>query len=705
MKLQTLTINNFVRYAAEQTVSFEGKHNIFIYGQNYDVEGLDNNGSGKTLFAIDALSYALVGETSRNITVDELVTPNAEQCQLVLEGTHNGDTVIITRTHDRRTPSLTVSINGDTSLITKRTASLTNKALMEYLNLEGTPKEIANDLFNTICLTKDSVELFASNTYTSSDRFKFISRLLNTQKWETCSKKAREVTKNLKQERDALQQTTDYLRGEMKSADELYQELDNINTKKERTISVLNSLEDAYTAMKNLGSLYSEKESVVLSLKELRNEKKERLNTTQNNLRKIEKNLDVYHTAQSISPPEESLEYFDTEIDSVKQSIQSLEYEKESIKTQITEITQKIQNIKIGDTVICPVCNTKLLYKNKHLHTQTNRNKEKILQEMQQELEKYITQKQSIQETIDRSNSFLQKSLNKREELKDSIANYINAEITLETLGNVPEEYVEAQNVLDELKRSFNIKITTKEERLKTIESQIEEIDTSFNSLQEIEQEITTKKQELEQQNTTASRIQYQLEETEKKQVEIDRKKSEIKTVESQMEQYEYWIQGFMEVRRLIIESFLPQFNAEANTLIRQMGYPVTIDLTTLQESKSGNIREEFVVQIIDNYGQTRTIDNFSGGERKRIALVIAFALQRTLKQMRTGDFFEFIVFDEILDLLDTSGVEYFIQLIQNMSELKLFISHNKELSRFFNDMIRIEKKNGISYIKSEEKA
>ena len=163
---------------------------------------------------------------------------------------------------------------------------------------------------------------------------------------------------------------------------------------------------------------------------------------------------------------------------------------------------------------------------------------------------------------------------------------------------------------------------------------------------------------------------------------------------------YKYWVDGFPAIRRWMIESFLPTFEQQTNSYLGQMEVGMRCRFDTLKEkkSKAGQFKEEFDLSIIDENNEKRDLETYSQGETKRIGVCVGFAL-RELTLTKGYSNFNFLMMDEVIDSLDETGIGEFFNLLNNITGLKMLITHNTDLKTRFGNIITVRKQDGISTV------
>jgi exonuclease SbcC len=152
-------------------------------------------------------------------------------------------------------------------------------------------------------------------------------------------------------------------------------------------------------------------------------------------------------------------------------------------------------------------------------------------------------------------------------------------------------------------------------------------------------------------------------------------------------------------VQALIIDSVLPEVEAEANRLLGGMtNGRMSVSLDTQRTLKSGDVTEALEIRIADEWG-TRDYEMYSGGEGFRINLALRIALAKLLAH-RSGAPLPTLIIDEGFGSQDAAGQERLIEAviaIQQDFECLLVVTHIEELKQLFDRRIEVTKYAGGS--------
>jgi exonuclease SbcC len=148
-------------------------------------------------------------------------------------------------------------------------------------------------------------------------------------------------------------------------------------------------------------------------------------------------------------------------------------------------------------------------------------------------------------------------------------------------------------------------------------------------------------------------------------------------------------------IQAMLIETALPEIEAEANRLLSRMtDGRMNLTFETQQTTKKGDISETLDIKIADELG-TRDYEMFSGGEAFRIDFSVRIALSRLLAR-RAGAPLPTLIIDEGFGTQDADGIEKLkeaINSVQDDFQKILVITHIDELKDAFPTRIDVVKK------------
>lgn len=143
----------------------------------------------------------------------------------------------------------------------------------------------------------------------------------------------------------------------------------------------------------------------------------------------------------------------------------------------------------------------------------------------------------------------------------------------------------------------------------------------------------------------------------------------------------------------LMIENLVPALEADANAMLERLSDGrIRLQFHLQRVLKGGGMAESFQIYVTDENG-TRSIQMFSGGEKYRVIFAIHSAFSKYLAY-RSGAPIGFLAIDEPAGL-DEAGIQ---RLVETLSVLKehysqiFVITHLRELMEYFPQTIVVEK-------------
>lgn len=183
-------------------------------------------------------------------------------------------------------------------------------------------------------------------------------------------------------------------------------------------------------------------------------------------------------------------------------------------------------------------------------------------------------------------------------------------------------------------------------------------------------------------------------------------KNSELKALNCAIEELVFLreVFGNKGIKSYVFDNIVNELNVLVNEYLRTLfSSNIQIDFSSQSEDSKGNFKQVFSQKILVD-GQEVSLGSFSGGEQRRISFAINLALSKIVSN-RASKNFNVAFFDEVFDGLDYEGKKNAYSLLsdvfmnQDQKDCILVIDHTTEFQTMFENMIKIEKRNGISQI------
>ena len=285
-----------------------------------------------------------------------------------------------------------------------------------------------------------------------------------------------------------------------------------------------------------------------------------------------------------------------------------------------------------------------------------------------------------------------------RKKLEDLLSNLSPIVVQYDILKDEYVAYLEVKekqkeweqklrNVTDQI-NALTIKRTKLEEQLKAVQNQLATIETKQNPYT----------QQVEDIKFTINTIQEKI-------IKQENKKGVLDDI---LDIYSFWITAFSTKTGSIISYILDEcvalFNQEATIIANSiLNDVIKVELVTAVKLKSSeDIVDKLDLKVYKQNGVTVSYEALSGGEKRRVDLVVFLTIGQIIKTMNGLEKypFNFIVLDEAVSPLDELGKDSVIKLFSEYGAENLYlISHDSYSVSSADYEIFINKADGKSSI------
>lgn len=157
-------------------------------------------------------------------------------------------------------------------------------------------------------------------------------------------------------------------------------------------------------------------------------------------------------------------------------------------------------------------------------------------------------------------------------------------------------------------------------------------------------------------------------------------------------------------IKAYVFDSIVSELNIITNDYLKDLFCgDVRIEFSSFNENSKGVTKQALTQKIFVN-NQEVSLGSFSGGEEKRLIFAVNLALSQIVSS-RSNKNFNVVFFDEVFDGLDFEGKKNTYLLLSKVfkdqckKDSILVIDHNTEFQTMFENVIKIEKRDGISQI------
>jgi len=673
MILKSLKLEN-IRSYADQTVSFPLGTTLF--------EGDIGSGKSTILMAVEFALFGLGSEKG-----GALLKAGEKQGSVILRFEVEGKDYEVYRRLERRAKSVQQSegtLKIDDQIMNLSASELKEKVL-EVLAFNEPPDPKAQSVIYRYAIFTPQEEMKAIIWMRPDARLQTLRRAFRIEDYRTAMDNSSLLAKwvndkaiklaSHSRDIEARREKCQAVKMEIKKCDE---ELDYIQTGKqtlEETIVKLRQKADALQKSKDaLGKALGE---VPLLEKQIEDKS--------HDISKLEAEIqDLNSDAEKIRPEREKLSNFQKPTANtqaqLKQELKTVREEQRRLRAVHDVIGSKISDYEsVGQKKICPTC---------------DRPADPL------DFEDKIKLKREEQNRASENVAACEKKIEETERLLDSLCQY---ELYQETLTSLNERLRRDENDVEKDRQKINSlcdQISNAKEKLANAKQQVgdfknisREVEETAKELDGAASQLTKVEKRISALEATKSELSHQVGELDE---EILSKEKEKKAAD-RLKEYQIWLEEFLTPTLQAIEKYvMMNINQEFNQHFQKWWGMLVED-----PSKESRIDEDFT-PMIEQDGYEQDFNYLSGGEKTSLALAYRLALNTIVQKVSAGVRSNLLILDEPTDGFSK---EQLFKIREILDELKcpqvVIVSHEKELESFADQVMRIEKKDGISEIKA----
>jgi exonuclease SbcC len=283
-------------------------------------------------------------------------------------------------------------------------------------------------------------------------------------------------------------------------------------------------------------------------------------------------------------------------------------------------------------------------------------------------------------------------------------------QLRYQELLRAQQHYPQVQQRVQELSQSLKERQLSRQinqGQTQTLLQNLQQTPDLQKQIVELEQRLQHRRTELDDQLATLGRLQQQQQQFATLNTQHKTLSAELKTLQRQQRVYHELAQAFGKngIQALMIETVLPQLEAEANRILARLSAnQLHIQFITQRSHKRNVSRtkaklepakfiETLDILIADAQG-TRPYETYSGGEAFRVNFAIRLALARLLAQ-RSGTALQMLIVDEGFGTQDSEGCDRLIAAINAIAAdfaCILTVTHVPHFKEAFQSRIEVHK-------------
>lgn len=636
---KNLKLKNFLSWEKAE-VSFDSPGELFlISGVNQDTTTASSNGSGKSSL-LESLVWCLYDTTYRDLpNKNSVVRKDADECEVSVSFATDEGEFIVTRSRKSSGKGV-VSITKNGEEISRGNIAAVNSQIVEAVG-------IPYDVFSYITLFGSS----NTNRFTlmgDADKKKFLGRIFNLQSYELLRIKVKEVVSEYQKLRTSLTANVDTLMSSIFRIESTIKEKTReAETKEQERKDKLSDIEKSLLVTKEnlsvVGQAIGELKREEFPLLE---EKKTLEEVIGKGFGEIKKHLDAQLNNLNV----------------YLEKIEKLEKKKQSVNSKIEKKRNEIENFSLN----CPTCGQGL--------PQDKVNE--VLLQLSVELEELENESEEFSGDISDTKAEVKELEEKIDDLDKQVRNFGDKE--KEELKRVDSELSNLQSSLN----SKNAHATEMASKLKLLEKQLEILKS-----EDYYAGIKTLKETLEK---------------EKEALEQNKEKLESNNNQLSFSNRVWELLGPSAIISYVLDSGIEELNNYLSEISSGIyGDDYSISLSSVRELGSG--AEENKISIVYST-QAGCYGASSDGEKRKADISIFLSLNSLASALGTGST-NLIIADEALDSLDSVASKAVIDSISKYASEEgkqvFLVSHSDNVVPFVNNVIWVERKNGVSTMKN----
>jgi len=323
-------------------------------------------------------------------------------------------------------------------------------------------------------------------------------------------------------------------------------------------------------------------------------------------------------------------------------------------------------------------------------------------------LKAQISDKKDVESELKKAESIRSKLHNKIETYEQHKEFFDTHDVCPSCDQGIPHEHKES------IVSSLNAKVSEQNDKVGELETilgslneRLSNINTILNTITEKNIELSTKNSAVSLINKQISNLEREIENNQADTANIDEEKRKLKELAKaaiekisvkttlhehrNLQEVSSILLKDTGIKTAIIREYLPVMNKLINKYLNAMDAYIHFELDeSFNEIVKSRFRDEF------------TYASFSEGEKFRIDIAILFTW-RQIAKMKNSVNTNLLILDEIFDSsLDTSGTDYFLNLMNQFGEhTNIFVISHKSDQMFdkFRSVIKFEKRNDFSII------
>lgn len=685
MRIKKIELSGFKCYG-DTSIAIPPEYNdILVIGENKLQTGMNSNESGKSSF-VESILYAYFGVILEG-SLDDIIGYGQEECFVAVEA--GNMSVERKRKRGVSRVDLKLFIDGVRHGDDETKSEAIQKKIFEILGLPEDPARALRDYQNRVYFSPDVIDSFVSKNVGSQEKMNTVVRFLGVDKLIKVLKVLSENIRGTKKDIEGFKIKDRMLvESERNDAKSLIETLvPNINFKEKQ-------IEDFKEIAKNTEkyfSLKSDRDSTKNDIDNLNIRKndrldlfKERYETVKSNLAGLKKLETEYMKLVRGNDIENRKRQITKEVRGLNDALEKTNNNIVNVSSSL--MVEQSELSELSSTGFkCPDCDSSLMIVDGKLKKYDMLTIGKIKSELKENIKRLNDRKEKHSQDLIENKKVISKLEIELVSLGELDVNLAEMRGKINEIGYSEKELKKIVEDGTVARDEFDLKIESVEKIILSIEEDMSKIvydDQVLERLSQYNFELTEKKTEL-----ATLRIKIQGLESDLKKIDKD---------ESMVSDYKLKLKRDLSAKKLvestsrrIVSNFSPLFQASVNKWLDlfEAGFEIEFKIDPTK------IRDAFKILVIQD-GKVFTYEQRSKGAKTRIAVSVGLAFMDLSEDSKI----EFMKMDEVLDGLDSSGKELFLDLIDKVDAQKIIVTFDEKLQSRFDNVLRVvREKDGLS--------
>ena len=635
MKFNKLIIENFLTVGRIEA-NLRDKGLVLVCGENQDDSSQDSNGSGKSSF-VDALCFALYGQTARGVSGDAVINDTAgNSCRVIVE----------------------IDIDGDVYTITRHRKYPKKRNRLEVTDPTGADLTLGTDKLTQVIVDKlmgATADVFCASVYSGQENTPDLPGMTDIH-----LKAIVEEAAGINQLEEAHKLARDRKNAIQKECDT---EINNLNFKMQRLSDLKDDLDAAKPSLENweidhLDAVDAAKKRVVEAKKA--HDESQKAFALNRSIDEIDEDIKALTDQLAGSRAESS------NLSKLEAEASKIAGDKSGIARMVADQVAKAKSLKAKLDAVSDQIGQPCSECGRDHDSSTLGSAESLVKA---DLKNAVLTLKGLKEDLAVSTELHKTALEAASKFRDTMIDVSEGIALQSKLSSEKADTVVSKSLTERTLADFKRAAIDYKALAAQVNPHIEGVKVSTERIKVTEQQIKDLKVKVEG-------IEYNLE-VAKEAVHVF---------------------GPAGVRAHILDNVTPLLNEKTSEYLTILSDGnIQAVWNTLGETSKGEIREKFNIEVSSSTGGD-SFRKLSGGEKRKVRLATSMALQDLVSSRATKPIDLFIA-DEVDAAIDESGLERLMTILKNKAEqvgTVLVISHS-DLKSWISDSVTIVKTAGVA--------